>query len=107
MKKEIMSQDIEDIFNLETELFPCLVDMRFLGVRVDMDAAHRLKEELVAEEKQCLQQVYKETGIDVQIWAARVLLKYLKKETYHLNVQPRQVHQALLKTFYRIKLILL
>ena len=32
MKKEIMSQDIEDIFNLETELFPCLVDMRFLGV---------------------------------------------------------------------------
>ena len=41
MKKEIMSQDIEDIFNLETELFPCLVDMRFLGVRVDMDAAHR------------------------------------------------------------------
>ena len=71
MKKEIMSQDIEDIFNLETELFPCLVDMRFLGVRVDMDAAHKLKQELVAEEKQCLQQVYKETGIDVQIWAAR------------------------------------
>ena len=70
-----------------------------MGVRVDMDAAHKLKQELVAEEKQCLQQVYKETGIDVQIWAAEVLLKYLRKETYHLNVQPRQVHQALLKTF--------
>ena len=39
MKKEIISQDIEDIFNLETELFPCLVDMRFLGVRVDIQAA--------------------------------------------------------------------
>jgi DNA polymerase I-like protein with 3'-5' exonuclease and polymerase domains len=35
MKKEIYAQDIEDIFKLETELFPCLVDMRFLGVRVD------------------------------------------------------------------------
>ena len=79
MKKEIMNQDIEDIFNLETELFPCLVDMRFLGVRVDMDAAHRLKEELVAEEKQCLQQVYKETGIDVQIWAARSIAEVFKK----------------------------
>jgi DNA polymerase I-like protein with 3'-5' exonuclease and polymerase domains len=79
MKKEIMSQDIEDIFNLETELFPCLVDMRFLGVRVDMDAAHKLKQELVAEEKQCLQQVYKETGIDVQIWAARSIAEVFKK----------------------------
>jgi DNA polymerase I-like protein with 3'-5' exonuclease and polymerase domains len=79
MKKEILSQDLEDIFNLETELFPCLVDMRFLGVRVDMDAAHKLKEELVAEEKQCLQQVYKETGIDVQIWAARSIAEVFKK----------------------------
>ena len=78
MKKEIMSQDIEDIFNLETELFPCLVDMRFLGVRVDLDAAHKLKQELVAEEKQCLEKVWKETGIDVQIWAARSIEKVLR-----------------------------
>ena len=32
MRKEINHQDIESIFKLETELFPCLVDMRFLGV---------------------------------------------------------------------------
>ena len=75
MKKEIMSQDIEDIFNLETDLFPCLVDMRFLGVRVDLDAAHTLKEDLMAEEKQCLEKVWKETGVDVQIWAARSIEK--------------------------------
>ena len=81
--------------------------MRFLGVRVDLDAAHKLKQELVAEEKQCLQQVYKETGIDVQIWAARSIAEVFKKETYHLNVQQRQVHQVLLKTFYKIKMILL
>jgi len=71
MKKEIESQDIEDIFNLETELFPCLVDMRFLGVRVDLESAHKLKQELVSEEKKCLEKVWKETGVDVQIWAAR------------------------------------
>jgi DNA polymerase I-like protein with 3'-5' exonuclease and polymerase domains len=75
MKKEIISQDIEDIFNLETDLFPCLVDMRFLGVRVDLDAAHTLKEDLMAEEKQCLEKVWKETGVDVQIWAARSIEK--------------------------------
>ncbi|BCV03445.1 MAG: hypothetical protein CM15mV67_170 [uncultured marine virus] len=33
--------------------------MRFLGVRVDTQAAHKLKQELVAEEKECLQKVKK------------------------------------------------
>jgi DNA polymerase I-like protein with 3'-5' exonuclease and polymerase domains len=49
MKKEIYAQDIEDIFKLETELFPCLVDMRFLGVRVDVEAASQLKHKLLTE----------------------------------------------------------
>ena len=43
IKKEINFQDIQSIFDLETELFPCLVDMRFLGVRVDIQAATELK----------------------------------------------------------------
>ena len=34
LKKEIDYQDIWNIWELETELFPCLVDMSFLGVRV-------------------------------------------------------------------------
>jgi len=80
MKKEIESQDIEDIFNLETELFPCLVDMRFLGVRVDIEAAHKLKQELVSEEKKCLEKVWKETGVDVQIWAARSIEKVFQHQ---------------------------
>ena len=80
MKKEIESQDIEDIFNLETELFPCLVDMRFLGVRVDLEAAHKLKQELVLEEKRCLEKVWKETGVDVQIWAARSIEKVFQHQ---------------------------
>ena len=79
MKKEIYTQDIEDIFKLESELFPCLVDMRFLGVRVDTEAAHKLKEELVAEEKACLQKVKTETQVDVQIWAARSIEQVFQK----------------------------
>ena len=39
-KKELLHQDVESIFELETDLFPCLVDMRFLGVRVDVERAH-------------------------------------------------------------------
>jgi len=79
MKKQIEMEDVSSIFELETELFPCLVDMRFLGVRVDIEGAHKLKEKLVAEEKECLLKVKKETGVDTQIWAARSIEKVFQK----------------------------
>jgi DNA polymerase I-like protein with 3'-5' exonuclease and polymerase domains len=79
LKKEIISQDLNSIFQLETDLFPCLVDMRFLGVRVDIEGAHKLKEELSKEEKSSLLQVKKETGVDVQIWAARSIAQVFEK----------------------------
>ena len=79
LKKEILHQDLTSIFDLETELFPCLVDMRFLGVRVDTESAHKLKEELLGEEKECLLSVKKETQVDVQIWAARSIAQVFQK----------------------------
>ena len=33
---ELHNEELMDIFNLETKLFPCLIDMRFKGVRVDL-----------------------------------------------------------------------
>jgi DNA polymerase I-like protein with 3'-5' exonuclease and polymerase domains len=79
MKKEIVTQELASIFDLETQLFPCLVDMRFLGVRVDTEAAYQLKQQLLTEEKECLHKVKKETSIDVQIWAARSIEKVFQK----------------------------
>jgi DNA polymerase I-like protein with 3'-5' exonuclease and polymerase domains len=79
MQKEIIDQDLESIFNLETDLFPCLVDMKFKGVRVDVESAHKLKQKLSAQEKQLLQEVKKETRLDCQIWAARSIAKVFDK----------------------------
>ena len=78
-KKEIIHQDIESICNLETDLFPCLVDMRFLGVRVDSNKASLLKQELETEEKKILLAISKETTIEPQIWAARSIAKVFDK----------------------------
>ena len=71
MKKEITSQDTQSIFDLETDLFPCLVDMRFKGVRVDVEGAQKLKKTLVKEEQDILTAIEKETNVRPQIWAAR------------------------------------
>ena len=75
LKKELSKQDLEAIFELETDLFPCLVDMKFKGVRVDVQKAHIVKQQLASEEKQLLLQIKKETNIDVQIWAARSIAR--------------------------------
>jgi len=53
--------------------------MRFKGVRVDTESAHKLKQKLSEQEKQLLQEVTKETGEDCQIWAARSIAKVFDK----------------------------
>ena len=78
-KKEIVHQDIESIFNLETDLFPCLVDMKFKGVRVDAQKAQVLKSQLQQQEEDLLLEVKKQTGIEPQIWAARSIAKVFDK----------------------------
>jgi len=75
VKKFLVEEDCQDVFNLETDLFPCLVDMRFLGVRVDAQRAHTLKRELTTKEERLIHQIKIETGVETQIWAARSIQK--------------------------------
>jgi DNA polymerase I-like protein with 3'-5' exonuclease and polymerase domains len=79
LSREITKQNLTNIFDLETQLFPCLIDMKFKGVRVDVERAHRLKKQLSQKEEQLLLEVKKQTGIDVQIWAARSIAKVFDK----------------------------
>jgi DNA polymerase I-like protein with 3'-5' exonuclease and polymerase domains len=79
LKKIIVEDDLQDIFNLETDLFPCLVDMRFLGVRVDVSKANQLKTALAVKEENLLQQIKIETGVDTQIWAAQSIATVFDK----------------------------
>jgi DNA polymerase I-like protein with 3'-5' exonuclease and polymerase domains len=99
MKKQMYHEDIEDIFKLETELFPCLVDMRFLGVRVDTQAAYELKQQLIEEEKECLYKVKKETSIDVQIWAARSIEKVFQKLNLPYDLTAKTSSPSFTKNF--------
>ena len=79
LSREISKQNLTNIFDLETQLFPCLIEMKFRGVSVDVEHAHRLKKELSQKEEELLLLVKKETGIDVQIWAARSIAKVFDK----------------------------
>ena len=75
LQHEISKQDLWDVFNLETNLFPCLVDMKFKGVRVDVAKAHATKTQLVVTEGELLRDIKKIAGFDVEIWAAASIAK--------------------------------
>jgi len=76
---EIKRQDLTQVFDLETQLFPCLIDMKIKGVRVDVQKAHTIKQRLASQEESLLLEVKKETGIEPQIWAARSIARVFEK----------------------------
>ena len=100
--QKIKTEKLEKVFDLETRLFPCLVDMKFLGVRVDVERAHILKQQLASEEKQLLQQVKKETGVDVQIWAARSIGKVFDKLSLPYNRTAKTQAPSFTKNFLQV-----
>jgi DNA polymerase I-like protein with 3'-5' exonuclease and polymerase domains len=75
LQHEISKQDLWDVFNLETNLFPCLVDMKFKGVRVDLNRAETLKKTLLLSEQQQRLDMREFVDFDVEIWAAASIAK--------------------------------
>ena len=79
LNMELHNQELIDVFNLETKLFPCLVDMRFKGVRVDLEKADKIKKDLMLQENKIINKIKDLTGIDVEIHAARSIAKAFDK----------------------------
>jgi DNA polymerase I-like protein with 3'-5' exonuclease and polymerase domains len=79
LSREIQKQSLQNIFDIETQLFPCLTDMKFKGVRVDIEKAKLLKQQLTNKEQEILLKVKRETGIEPQIWAARSIATIFDK----------------------------
>lgn len=75
LKIELYNQELMDVFTLETKLFPCLVDMRFKGVRVDLDKAAKIKKNLMDREAKIVSKIKSLTGVNVEIHAARSIAK--------------------------------
>ena len=73
-------KSLRNIFDLEMKLFPCLVDMRFRGVKVDTEKAKTLGKDLNKRKHSILKGIKKRTGIAVEIWAASSIQKLLDQQ---------------------------
>mgnify|MGYP003117954572 FL=1 len=70
-------KSLRKIFTLETKLFPCLVDMKFRGVKIDVQKAEQFGKKLEKRRNNLVNIIKKRTGVDVQIWAAASIKKLL------------------------------
>ena len=70
-KNEITKQNLNDVWDMEMELLPIIIDMRRKGIRIDEEKAHQLKKEFKAKENLLLKKINDETTLKVDIWAAR------------------------------------
>jgi len=59
-----------NIFELETKLFPCLVDMKFKGVKIDVEKAKAFGKRLEKTKNNIINYIARKTNIRIEIWAA-------------------------------------
>ena len=75
------------IFELETKLFLCLVDMKFKGVKIDVPKAILFGRHLKKRRDQIINAIESITTIRVDIWAAASIKKLLD----HLHIKDYKV----------------
>ena len=89
-KVELEKQNLWNIFDLEMELLPIIIEMKRVGVRVDLERAEKIKKKLITKEKNLIKSIQDQSGVkDLQLWAARSLaqvfdalkLSYLRTPT--------------------------
>jgi len=68
------------IFELETKLFLCLVDMKFKGVKIDTAQAILFGRHLKKRRDQIVKAIENKTGIRVDIWAASSIKNLLEHQ---------------------------
>ena len=66
----LRNEEVESIFNLESELLPILVDLTKQGIRFDRDKAQRVIRDYQDREAKLLQDLKNMCGRNVDIWAA-------------------------------------
>jgi len=75
LKTFVKKEQLQTIWNTEMELLPILIQMREVGIRIDLDKAEILKKQFKTLESSLITEIKKLSGIAVDIWAARSVAK--------------------------------
>lgn len=75
LRSDLVNEECESIFKLESSLVPVLLDMKTRGVRVDIDKAQVAKKLLAKREHDLLEEIRADTGVSIDPWVATSIAK--------------------------------
>lgn len=67
---QIVLQSLDKVIELEHDLLPLLMEMRWRGVRTDVNKAEELYERFTKQEKEYTKEIQRLTGRPIDIWSA-------------------------------------
>jgi DNA polymerase I-like protein with 3'-5' exonuclease and polymerase domains len=90
-KPKLKEQALWDLFILESKLIPMLLAMRQRGVRVDLERAQRLYDDLEQRQALVIEEIKRAAGLAVDIWAAESIAKVFDQagESYERTKKTR------------------
>jgi DNA polymerase I-like protein with 3'-5' exonuclease and polymerase domains len=78
-KALIQRDEVQSIFELETDVLPVLLDVTFKGVRFNRSECERQVEEMRRKEADILKYIKNQAGVKVDIWAAASIAQAFDK----------------------------
>lgn len=82
-EKRIAEEELQHVFQMETQLVDLLLAMRLRGIPVDIERAIRTKEMMDAKQREIMKRLRDQVGSDVDIWSG----KSLQYAADHLGLQ--------------------
>lgn len=70
-KPRIEAEDLQEVFELETDLTQVLLAMRFKGVPVDVDRADKARKEMYGHQAKAQEQLDQYAGTPVDVWSGQ------------------------------------
>ncbi len=80
-ERRIDDEDLWDIYNLESEVLPVLLEFSRRGVRINVEKLQEIEEWTIQQEAEALDKVYKATGIKIKlgdVWKAETVAPALR-----------------------------
>lgn len=79
LKALLKRDEVESIFNVETELLPILIEVTLRGIRFDRERCESLVREMRIKEQELLRTLKDQAGRTVDIWAAASIAQAFDK----------------------------
>ncbi len=83
LKQQIAEENLSKVFKTEMDIVQLVIEMRMMGVRVDLEKAEKIMHDLSIKEQAILLDIKRQYGVEVDIWANASIQKAFDKNSLH------------------------